>query len=54
MLNAVEDVKKLVFSSADIFSRLRALSVKNRLHKETRKDTDQEENANPRKDYVHR
>ena len=50
--DAIKNLDELVSVRAGIFSRLRGLGVKNRLHEDDMKDTYREENANPREDYV--
>ena len=50
--DAIKYLDELVSARAGIFSRLRGLGVKNRLHEDDMKDTYREENANPREDYV--
>jgi hypothetical protein len=51
MFDAIKDVNYLFLASARIFSRLGA-PVSDGLRKRHMKDTDQEENADPRKDCI--
>jgi hypothetical protein len=52
MFDAVKEVDEFVPARAGIFSRLGAMRVKIGCTRGTMKDTDQKENADPRKDYI--
>jgi len=53
MFDTIKDFNYIFLASARILSRLGAVSNQNSLHmKRHMKDTDQEENADPRKDCI--